>query len=371
MTNPAAPLQTFGFVSVDAQIALTEFGYDFLEAFKASPTPFAERLGLVRFSQFLQTRFPMPVDAAEFREFYGEIGYRRLGHKSLTVTPGVWSDGVEELARVIEAPEFLGWMEAPGEQADDASALPDRLAAKMLLAGKTTPSWEVDDGSVMWFDKAHPINPMKPGGGGPANPISGQAAGTYPNLLVGMPLDFDSIRKVRAHFRKWPAVSGAKRRGLRLTDILAHPDQEQQVMELRREKYVMRKSVDGAGQTVGYMFAPNENASEEDYAFNVWIGEELTESGVWYPMSLNRRGTKPWVIQRRLIPGGVGMPAGWTGTEAQPPAGGLFEVIVNDKASQKYKDTGLVSIGHKLEMGMALAHPWSTLRCEPSGTAEI
>lgn len=117
--------------------ALEEFDDSFRRALAvAEPeTLWAAQLGLVLSTDALKTTFPINLDAAGYKEFKGEIKYRSLYHRAISVfNDKTWQDGVEELASVIELPDFIGWSEAPSEMAKEWARLPNTLTALVLEA---------------------------------------------------------------------------------------------------------------------------------------------------------------------------------------------------------------------------------------------
>ena len=103
-------MEPYGLVTRDAQVALNEFSAAFDRALiVAAPDQWATELGFTHVSNSIRSTFPIPLSSARFREALGDDQYRRLYERSLSIKPKDYQDGVEELVRVIEAPDFVGW----------------------------------------------------------------------------------------------------------------------------------------------------------------------------------------------------------------------------------------------------------------------
>lgn len=76
--------------------------------------------------------FPLPIDAAGYKEFEGDIKYRRLYDRSMSFRTKQWSDGVEEQVIIIENDRFSGWVDAPGNMAREWKRQPLLMLAQML-----------------------------------------------------------------------------------------------------------------------------------------------------------------------------------------------------------------------------------------------
>ncbi len=76
--------------------------------------------------------FPLPIDAAGYKEFEGDLKYRRLYGRSMSFRTKQWADGVEEQAVVIENDSFSGWVDAPANMAREWKRLPLLMLAALL-----------------------------------------------------------------------------------------------------------------------------------------------------------------------------------------------------------------------------------------------
>lgn len=121
-------------ISRDAARALEEFSDQFRSALVLSETADWSDLGLsyTLANAAGTVTFPLPIDAAGYKEFEGDLKYRRLYGRSMSFRTKQWADGVEEQAVVIENDQFSGWADAPGNMAREWKRLPLLMLASML-----------------------------------------------------------------------------------------------------------------------------------------------------------------------------------------------------------------------------------------------
>jgi phage major head subunit gpT-like protein len=260
----------YDLVSRDAQRALEEFSQDYAAALALAPVnQWAKELGLYNTSRALKTTYPIPVSAAGYREFLGDIKYRSLLEKSISLTPKTWQDGVAELASIIEAPDFIGWTSEPAAIAAAGDALLNDIVATELAANPT--SWT--DQPI--FAAAQPVNVFNGGAGTFDNDVTG--SGTDPsheNLVIAKNL-----------FRSISGANG-KPLGLEMTHVLAPASQTETWKDLL--ELDLRLITEGSSFGV----LPNRHKGTVTPIF----ATELTGTA-WYPLALNKPGVRPWVVQ--------------------------------------------------------------------------
>src|SRR6185369_8312252 len=102
-------------VSRDAARALEEFSDQFRSALVLTEPDQWDDLGLsyTLANAAGTVTFPLPIDAAGYKEFEGDLKYRRLYTRSMSFRTKQWADGVEEQANVIENDQFNGFADAP------------------------------------------------------------------------------------------------------------------------------------------------------------------------------------------------------------------------------------------------------------------
>ena len=300
----------FNLVSRDAQRALEEFSQEFTGALtQGGVEQWAKDLGLYKASSALKTTFPVPVSAAGYSEFKGDLKYRDLFEKSLTLTPKTWQDGVAALASVIEAPDFIGWTTEPAAIAAAAMSLANTIIAEAL-----------EDNAACWdgetfFAAAHPNNVFNTG------------AGTYDNDHSGAPSSAN-LAVAKQNFREILGPNG-KPLGLRMTHVLVPPSQEETWRDILERDLIV-----DSGAAVD---------NRHKGTVKLIVGDELSDADLWYPLALNKPGMKPWIVQ----------------DEGSP------EEIRQDKTSALYATTLKVGVAYILRGNGALALPhcvqrWTT-----------
>lgn len=304
----------FNLVSVDAQTRLTDFAEDFAMAYTQEVSPaedWARNLGLYMTSKALKTKFPVPVSAAGYKEFEGDIKYRSVFEKSFELVPKTWQDGVAELASIVEAPDFIGWPGQAEAMAAAARALPNEILAALLEANGT----HVLD-QLAFFHASHKVN------------ILDDAAGTFANTFTGAgtAASTTALETAKANMRKIKAANG-KPMGLRLTHLLVHPDKEETWRNiLDRDIIIESFGVNSFGAV----------DNRHKGTVKLIVCDTLTVSAQWYALGLNKPGMYPWVVQDQGAP----------------------EQIIQDKDGPLYKSSlkvGFASI-MRGNGGLALPH---------------
>lgn len=304
--------------TADAQTALTEFSNAAAMALTQGPVDqWARRLGFYRTVSraAIKSTYPIPVSAAGYQEFKGNVRYRRLSEKSISLLHKTWQDGVEELADVVEAPDWVGWMDEPARIAQAGMSLPNEIIAAALEANATHP---LDN--VAFFSDSHPVNIFDPSKGTFDNDVDGSGAevdDTSPSI--------DNLKIAKAKFRSIKAPNG-KPMGLRMTHVLVPGAQEETWRDLLDRDLQIA--------AIGTAFGAVDNRHKG--TVELVVSDELTDEQVWYPMALNKSGMFPWILEDE------GMP----------------EELRNDKSSGFYKDTLKISIAYIMRGngGLALPH---------------
>lgn len=312
-------------VSRDAQIALNEFSSEFDSVFTVPDSdPWAERCGLVNSSSAIRTTYPIPIDAAGYKLRQGDDVMRRLMERSLSMSPVEWVDGVQELATIVEAPDFIGWGGAPARMATEARRLPNSLVAAMLAANPFLDLYRVErpGGSVAstlhLFDANHPVN------------IFDTTKGVFTNIATATKIGVDFTKATKLRFRKRKAPNG-KAGGYRFTHLLVPAALEEEAKEFYESDNIALALTNKAGtENVGGVPTNNRHKGTVE----VIVCDELEEDNVVYPLDL-RKGAYPWIIQN---------------------AGGPEEILYT-KQDALYKDKGMIGIKYVLKMAVAAALP--------------
>jgi phage major head subunit gpT-like protein len=292
----------FNLISRDAKIALQEFSEQFSLALMQGPVEqWSSDLGVKISSSALKTTFPIPVTAAGYKEFKGDLKYRQLFEKSIELVPKTWQDGVSVLASVIEAPDFIGWTTEPAAMAEAGNALENEIISQLIESNPV--SWT----GVSFFNDAHPINVFDLG------------MGTFDNNFTGAP-SVANLALAKQYFRQLKAPNG-KPLGLRMTHLMCAPAKEEAWRDILERNF----------QNEGGAAIDNRHKD----SVQLIVNEQLSQDNPFYPLALNKPGSRPWVIQ---------------------DAGGVEEII-QDKSDALYKTSLKVGVAYIKRSGGALILP--------------
>lgn len=318
------------YISRDAVAALREFSTDFDTALALGEVQvWSKGLGrsiLLNTSKAILTTYPIPVSAAGYVERSGDDKMRQLYEKSLDMKTREWADGVKEKARIIEAPDFVGWNSEPSRIAMEAQRMPNTLIAELLAANPVLDFYKGTSHSAKTlFHDSHPCN------------IFGEITTTFDNdrgTLVGWQT---VIKNFRANFRTIKGPNG-KPMGRRLTDLIVPAALEQSAFEFLQSDLMYNAELAKGSNT--------QQASNNIYkgAVNLIVSDELTDDTTVY--GVDRNGPAFAILQD----------------------GGTPEEIVYDKSSDMYKDSGMVGIKYVLQMAAGAALPHSIQRATYSAT---
>lgn len=290
-------------LSADAQRAVEEFSQDFAAALVQSPVEqWAKDLGRYKQSKALKTTYPIPLSAAGYMEFKGDVKYRSLHEKSISLTPKTWQDGVAELASIVEAPDFTGWDAEPAAMAVAGDALLNEIIATLLEANAV----QAFDGKAFFADD-HPYN------------IKDASIGTFDNNITGAGTDSTvaNLKLAKQYFRDRKAANG-KPLGLRMTHVLV-PAELEEIWRDILERDMVLDSLTTAGIT-GFGPLPNRHKG----TVKLVVSDELTNASQWYPLALNKPGMAPWVVQDEGAP----------------------EEIISDKSSFLYQSSLKIGVAY-------------------------
>lgn len=323
---------TFGdynLVSRDAAAALTEFSSEFDQALELrGVNEWARKLGaclLINTSKAIKTTYPIPVSAAKYVLRAGDFVMRSLYEKSLDMSTYEWQDGFAELAKIIEAPDFVGWSGEPGRVAKKTLALPNKLVAAVLAGTATVPgaaaALDFYKGTAhsakTLFSDTHPVN------------IFDASKGTFDNNLsvATAALNATYIGTLQNYFSTLLDPSG-EFMGLALTDLIVPPSLEQTFRAILESDLMYNATLAGGSGT--------SLTSNNIYkgAVNLIVAPELSGSTVFY--AIDRNGPPFAILQ---------------------DGGGAPEEIVFDKTSHMYQTTGKVGVKYVLSMACKAALP--------------
>jgi hypothetical protein len=309
----------------------------------------AVKLGLVISTDALKTTFPIPLDCVGYKEFKGEIKYRNLYHRAISVfNDKTWQDGVEILAKKLTMPDFYGWGEQPTKMAVEWTRLPNTLVAALLEANPNLELYRDPDTGTLtnraWFAGDHPCNILLSGMG----TFNNNRSTTRAAILNGQ-----FFKDVKQYARSIKGPNGQPM-GFRATGgtILCNGNNEDLLDEALKLDTVIREiQADGvvappgaiASDTVAAVTQQNRHKNTMSYL----VADELTtasDDAIYVKLSGNAEAHGFVVMQ-----------------EAQP------EIIICDESDAKYKERLLVSYSAHGEAKAAAMMPHSWVKYTITG----
>lgn len=315
----------YNMVSNDAQRALEEFSDEFRGALALSDvTPWSTDLGLAKTSTAILTTYPIPIDAAGYKEFRGDMKYRDLYHRSLQMKTKAWQDGVSALAEKVEAPDFAGWADAPRAIALESQRQPNEWVAALLKANPNLDFYRDTDtntaSAVPLFSNSHPVN------------VVDSSVGTFDNDHTASSINdtFMSAAKLSFRSRKGPNGKPMK---LQMTHLLVPAALEEAARDyLERDNLIQAVTNVQGTENVAAAVQRNRHYG----TVTLVVGDELEDDDVVYALALGKPGLVPWIVQTQGAP----------------------EEIVQDKSSYLYQSQLKVGVSYILRgaAGLALPH---------------
>lgn len=317
MSNP------FFQVSGDAQRALEEFSLEFATSLAlADVIPWARQYGLYRSSKAIKTTFPIPISAAGYKEKTDNDVLRSLYTRSTNVFVKDYADGVAELARIVEAPDFIGWVDEPSRIAQETIRQPNLLVATMLEANPNLGLYKNQntgaDAAIAMFSTSHPVN------------IFDSSFGVFDNTGTGISETTINSALMKAVFLKFRTRKGPNGKTMRLrpTTLMVPPAREQEAKDFL-ESDLDRLAFLNAGGNV-QQTANNRWKNVVDLV----VADELTNDDDIFFLDTSRK-IPPWIVQDTGSP----------------------EEIVFDRNSELYKQQQKIGVKYVLTLGVAPALP--------------
>lgn len=335
--------QSYLQVSRDAALALTEFSDEFRSALALGDIEtWAAANGLVHTTDALKSTFPIPVDAAGYHEFKGDIKYRSLYERSLSMKKKQWQDGVEAPAIEIEKGDFIGWADAPAHMAQEWQRQPNVVVMAMLEANPYLDFYRDADSNTAsaraLFASDHPFNVLDSGIGSFDNDVDTTVA----DIRSGKFFD-----DTNAYFRAIKGPNG-KPLGLRLAGgtCLVPPTRENLFKKaLELDTVIRAVSNAGVPDATANVVASVTEANMWKSAVKYTVTDESSQADYFYVIAAGKPGLHPWVVMQ----------------------GASLEEIQNDKSSDFYKRTLKVSVAEIGELNAAAALPHRILRVHITG----
>lgn len=326
---------TYDLASRDARTRLEEFSDEFQAALVLGGIDeWAAALGLSRTSDALRTTFPIPLSAAGYHEFKGEMKYRSLYQRSLHMKTKPWQDGVDMPVREIEQ-EFVSWDTQPAEMAQEWLRLPNEMAASMLAENSSAgPNLDVyvdkdsgTDPARKLFAADHPFN------------VLDASVGTFDNRLTTTVAEVESgtfFDALNAHFRTIKGPNG-KDLGLSASGgTLLVPGLYENLFKHTLMQDTIVRTIQEGGANVAAVTQSNLYKGTLGYR----VGIELQSDSYFYAIAGGRPGLHPWVIQKTAA----------------------VEEFMHDKSSDYYKRTLRVALSYVGDANIAAALPHRIVR---------
>jgi Mu-like prophage major head subunit gpT len=311
-------------LSNDASRSLEVFSEDFREAFALEdPDSWGSDMGHMIIGDILKGTMPIPFSAPGFREFKGNMHYRRLFARSITFYEKTWQDGVKDVAEKLEK-DFGGWLDEPQNMAKEAARAPNQWVTDILVANPVLDLYKDKDTNtqlnITLFNNTHLVNPLDAGIGNFDNDHAAPAT-----------MDVNWLKTAKQNFRKRKGPGG-KPLGTRLTHLLVPPAREEEALDLVKNEALLYLAKNNAGtENVGGVAISNRHKD----TVQVIVCDEFPSDTTFYTLSRNKPSLVPWLIQRRQS----------------------IEELVLDKTSDEYKKTLEVSISMILRGNASAAFP--------------
>ena len=331
-------------VSRDASDRLREWSDEFRSALVLAPfISWVEKYGRLRVTNALRTTFPIPIDAAGYKELVGDITFRKLYARSLTMTSKQWFDAIQAKARIVESDEFMDWSGAPARMAFEWQRYPQVRAAIMLalnsFAGPQLDFYRDPDSQTVTarnlFAADHPFN------------VLDSTVGSFDNTMSftrSQIKDGTMVQSINDRFR---LIKGPNGQDLGLTmqggSFLTPSVFDNDFKELLEQDTLIR-AVQNVGKTENVAGVIQKNIWGKSYGVNYDVGVELSRPAAGgangdylYALAAPKAGLVPWVAQQGSAP----------------------EEILHDKTSELYKRSQQIGVSYVGEFNIAgcLPHP--------------
>lgn len=323
-------------VSRDAADRLREFTDEFRGALVlADSEPWAETLGLSRTTDALKTTFPIPLDAAGYKEFKGDIKFRTLYERSLSMIGKRWEDGVEVFADEIEGQDFIDWAGQPAKMAKEWARLPNEIVAAILavssLDGPLLDFYRDSDSNMAstrrLFASDHPFNVLMP------------ELGDFDNTMITTEAKIASGEFYDDLDNKFAEVMGPNGKPMNLIcDKLLVPRTRRSLIKNSLEFDTIVRAVTNIAGSENVAAVTQNNVYKGTIGYT--IAHELADQDHLYAIASN--GPPIWVVQKQGAP----------------------EEIMHDKSSELYKRQLKVGVAYIGKMNAAAALPHSIVRVE-------
>lgn len=336
----------YSLVSRDAADRLREWSDEFRQALVLGEfVTWASTFGFLRSTDALRTTFPIPIDAAGYKELKGDITFRKLYERSLSMISKKWFDGIQTRAELVEGNDFLDWGGAPARMATEWQRFPQVQVALMLALnsydGPLLDLYRDPDSQTAstrkLFATDHPFN------------VLDSTVGTFDNTLdttLAKIADGTLVENLNDKFRLIKGPNGQDL-GLKMSGgNFLIPGTLENPFKKFLEQDTLIRAVVGATPGVAVAAVTQNNIWAKTVGYTVGIELVQPASGgalgnYLYAFSAPKPGMYPWVVQQGSAP----------------------EEILHDKTSEMYK--------RSLEIGVAYVGQMNVAGCLPQGIIRV
>jgi hypothetical protein len=319
-------------VSSDAKRKLEEFLEEFNAALAVMPPEerWSEQLGLYVSSDAIKLTFPVPISAAGYVRREGDDRLRSLYARSMSMKLEEWTDGIEELASIIEAPDFLDWIGEPARMAVETNRHGNTLVAAMLEANPNLDFYKDPDNGITTsralFAATHPFNIFDPD------------SSTFDNDQTGTAIDATLVKAVKQRFRARKGPNGQPM-GLRADTCIVPAARQEEAEDFFKQDMLIESIENVALDGIAAVTRNNRHKG-----MRLIVADELTNDDMIYFMDSRATAPKPWVLQ-------------------EAPS---VEELIKDKTSDHYFNTGKVAMKLVRKAAAAAALPHAIERVDLS-----
>ena len=318
------PLFTVSKLPTTSAEAIREFDDRYIAGISAAPVPtWSNEFGEVSSTNTPHTTFPISALGLKYQRTTGENRFKSLSEAAFDLKVEEFDEGIEESMIRLSTNTFAArkWADGPSRLLNAEQRLVSRTLALLIEAGETTDSlWENPDGSVEFFDAAHPAN------------FADASKGTWSNLAAGA-TDVLSVANIQTQVTAMQ-VQVLDEQGEK---IPANPT----VILVPTEKYEPLRNL-LAGSRILNDDGTNTIAVDNYYQgkFTVIHVPEFTDANDWYLVdaAMLSMMLPPWIALRYVPADSLGLRR-------------------YDESSDFFKDTGNIKVSSHVWWGFSLAFP--------------
>jgi hypothetical protein len=332
-------------ISRDSADSLREWSDEFREALVLGDfKSWAADFGHLRSTDALMTTFPIPIDAAGYKLLSGDITFRKLYERSLTMIMKEWFDAIKAKAAFVESDQFSDWGGAPGRMAVEWNRFPQVQVALMLAlstyAGPLLDLYRDPDSQTAstrrMFATDHPFN------------VLDSSVGSFDNTITCVRSDIADgtlLKNLNKRFRLIKGPNGQDL-GLKMAggNFLVPSEFDNDFMEFTKQDTLIR-AVLNVGKTENVAAVTQNNIWGKTVGYEVGVELSRPASGgnlgdYLYAFGAPKPGMYPWVVQQASAP----------------------EEILHDKSSEMYKNSLEIGVAYIGRMNVAGCLPHNIIR---------